>query len=57
MGVAYVLQGGGDASNTDPFATEPAEGEAWINSPPHITLLMPEPLDHTAWSTAEPGRA
>jgi hypothetical protein len=51
MGVAYMLQGGSDASNTDPFATEPAEGEEWINSPPHIMLLMPEPLDQTAFTT------
>ena len=27
VGLAYMLQGGSDASNTDPFATEPAEGE------------------------------
>jgi len=26
-GFAYTLQGGSDASNTDPFATEPAAGE------------------------------
>jgi hypothetical protein len=51
MGVAYMLQGGSDASNTDPFATEPAEGEEWINSPPHIMLLMPEPLDPSEFST------
>ena len=30
-GLAYMLQGGSDASNTDPFATEPAAGEEWVS--------------------------
>lgn len=50
-GFAYMLQGGSDASNTDPFATEPAAGEEWVTSPPHVMLLMPEDLDQTAFST------
>lgn len=33
VGLAYMLQGGSDASNTDPFATEPAAGDEWMNSP------------------------
>ncbi len=49
-GLAYMLQGGSDASNTDPFATEPAEGEEWITSPPHVMLLMPGELDRAAFS-------
>lgn len=43
-GLAYMLQGGSDASNTDPFATEPAEGNEWMASPPHVMLLLPEDL-------------
>ncbi len=50
-GFAYMLQGGSDASNTDPFATEPAEGEEWVTSPPHVMLLMPGDLDQTVLST------
>lgn len=50
-GIAYMLQGGSDASNTDPFATEPAAGEEWVSSPPHVMLLMPEELDQTVFST------
>jgi hypothetical protein len=50
-GFAYMLQGGSDASNTDPLATEPAEGEEWVSSPAHIMLLMPEDLDPSAFST------
>ena len=50
-GFAYMLQGGSDASNTDPFATEPAEGDEWITTPPHVMLLMPEELDQSVFST------
>lgn len=40
-GFAYMLQGGGDASNTDPMATGPAPGEDWIITPPHVMLIVP----------------
>lgn len=50
-GLAYMLQGGSEASNTDPFATEPAEGDEWMASPPHIMLIMPEEFDQTVFTT------
>ncbi len=50
-GLAYMLQGGSDASNTDPAATEPAAGEEWVISPPHVMLIMPEKLDQSVFST------
>ena len=50
-GFAYMLQGGSDGSNTDPFATGPAAGEEWVSSPAHIMLLMPEDLDPSFIST------
>jgi hypothetical protein len=50
-GLAYMLQGGSDASNTDPFATEPAEGEEWMATPPHIMIIEPGELDQTVFST------
>jgi hypothetical protein len=50
-GFAYMLQGGSDASNTDPFATEPAAGEEWVSSPPHVMLLLPGDLAETGLST------
>ncbi len=53
LGVAYMLAGGSDPSNTDPAALEPAEGEDWISTPPHIMLLMPGGFD-TADFSAEP---
>jgi len=50
-GLAYMLQGGSDASNTDPYAMEPAPGEDWVNSPAHVMLLFPGTLDTTLFST------
>jgi len=50
-GLAYMLQGGSDPSNTDPLATEPAAGEEWVSSPPHVMVLTPGDLDPSAFST------
>jgi hypothetical protein len=50
-GLAYMLQGGGDASNTDPFLMEPAEGEDWMVSPPHVMILFPGELDTSVFTT------
>jgi len=50
-GLAYMLQGGTDASNTDPMATKPAAGEDWVTSPPHIMILQPGKLDQSVFST------
>jgi hypothetical protein len=55
VGFAYMLQGGSDASNTDPFAPEPAAGEDWVISPPHVMLLLPGPIDQTVYSTDHTG--
>jgi hypothetical protein len=50
-GFAYMLQGGSDPSNSDPLATEPAAGEEWVTSPPHIMIVLPGKLDQSAFST------
>jgi hypothetical protein len=50
LGLAYMLQGGSDASNTDPFATEPAPGDEWMASPPHVMFLVPGPIDMTVFT-------
>lgn len=51
LGLAYMLEGGSDASNTDPFATAPQPGETWVNSPPHVMILMPGKLDQSVFGT------
>jgi len=50
-GISYMLAGGSDPSNYDPYATEPQEGEDWVNSGPHIMLLMPGGFDPADFST------
>lgn len=38
-GIGYMLQGGGSASNSDPFAKTPAAGESWMKEPPHLMIF------------------
>lgn len=51
VGISYMLQGGSDASNTDPFATKPAPGEHWVKAPPHIMVIAPGKLDPAMFSS------
>ena len=51
VGLAYMLAGGSDASNTDPFAAGPEEGNEWITSPAHIMVIMPGDIDQTVFTT------
>ena len=39
MGVMYMLEGGTDASNTDPYATKPTAENDWISTGPHIMIV------------------
>jgi hypothetical protein len=39
IGIGYMLMGGSDASNTDPFAMGPKAGERWIDTGPHMMVL------------------
>jgi hypothetical protein len=38
-GVMYMLAGGTDASNTDPYAAKPTEGSDWVHTGPHMMLV------------------
>lgn len=50
-GIGYMLQGGSDPSNTDPFATEPKAGESWVTAPPHIMVFPASKLDAKVYGT------
>jgi hypothetical protein len=39
--LAYMLKGGSDASNDDPFASEPAGGKKWVQTGPHVMIGGP----------------
>jgi len=51
VGLAYMLGGGSDASNTDPFATEPEAGNEWITTPAHVMVIMPGDIDQSVFTT------
>lgn len=38
VGFMYMLQGGVDASNTDPYAEKPANGK-WLKTGPHVMVV------------------
>jgi len=50
-GLGYMLAGGSAASSTDPFLMEPAPGEGWMSSPPHVMLLYPDSVDLSQFTT------
>ncbi len=41
VGVAYMLQGADDASNTDAFKEKPDSGQQWVHTGPHTMIIAP----------------
>jgi Ni/Co efflux regulator RcnB len=39
VGFMYMLAGGSDASNTDPYATKPEAGNNWVETGPHVMIV------------------
>jgi len=39
VGFMYMLAGGTDASNTDPYATKPTAGNNWIKTKSHVMIV------------------
>ncbi len=39
VGLMYMLSGGTDASNTDPYASKPSTANHWIKTGPHIMIV------------------
>lgn len=39
VGLMYMLEGGTDASNTDPYAAKPTASNGWVNTGPHIMIV------------------
>jgi hypothetical protein len=38
-GVMYMLEGGTDASNTDPYAKQPTANNDWVKTGPHVMIV------------------
>ena len=51
LGLAYMLSGGSDSSNTDPYAASPAAGDTWITTPAHVMIILPGEIDQTVFTT------
>jgi hypothetical protein len=46
-GFMYMLAGGTDASNTDPFAKAPSKSNHWVKTGPHVMIVGdPEIVNH-----------
>lgn len=39
IGLMYMLEGGTDASNTDPYAGKPTASNHWIKTGPHVMIV------------------
>jgi len=39
VGLMYMVAGGTDASNTDPYATKPTSSNHWIKTGPHVMIV------------------
>ena len=39
VGLMYMLAGGTDASNTDPYAEGPTSGNDWVRTGPHLMVV------------------
>ena len=39
VGLMYMLKGGTDASNTDPYAKKPTASNHWVNTGPHVMVV------------------
>ena len=44
VGLMYMLSGGSDASNTDPYGTKPADGK-WVETGPHVMVVGADSLN------------
>jgi hypothetical protein len=43
IGLMYMLEGGTDASNTDPYATKPDAANHWTKTGPHVMIVGADP--------------
>ncbi|HSU05401.1 MAG TPA: hypothetical protein VLI93_07490 [Acetobacteraceae bacterium] len=49
LGLMYMLEGGTDASNTDPYAAKPESGNHWIKTGPHFMIVGADPAFYAGY--------
>ena len=52
VGFMYMLSGGTDASNTDPYATKPGADKHWVKTGAHVMLVGAEPAFYEMYPKA-----
>jgi hypothetical protein len=52
VGLLYMLAGGTDASNTDPYAGKPTKGNHWIRTGPHVMIVGADAAFYDAYPKA-----
>lgn len=58
VGFMYMLAGGTDASNTDPYATKPDAKNHWIKTGPHVMVVGADASFYDAYpKSADPDTA
>jgi hypothetical protein len=58
VGFMYMLEGGTDASNTDPYAQKPTAANHWVKTGPHVMVVGAEPAFYDMYPKgAEPDTA
>jgi hypothetical protein len=53
VGLMYMLAGGTDASNTDPYATRPAKENHWVETGPHVMVVGADPAFYAMYPKHE----
>ena len=55
VGFMYMLAGGTDASNTDPYAAKPTATNHWVKTGPHVMVVGADPSFYDAYpKSADP---
>lgn len=58
LGLMYMLAGGTDASNTDPYAQKPDGNNHWIKTGPHVMIVGADPAFYANYpKSADPDTA
>jgi hypothetical protein len=52
-GLAYMLAGGSDASNLDPYLAKPAVGDKWVTTGPHVMILSAQAAKASGYPSGE----
>jgi hypothetical protein len=52
VGFMYMLEGGTDASNTDPYATTPTAENHWVSTGPHVMVVGADASFYAAYPSS-----